>query len=451
MTLPAVERIADALLYEGYMLYPYRPTAVKNRQRFNFGVLPPAGYVAAQPGNERSWMQTECLVRGTSETLVEVRLRCLQLQDRIIQDTDGLPVERLSVEGRLFQPWREAVQRDAVLPATALADLTARPVRRRFPLPAASTREELTDRNGLLRGVILRSQRRLEAEIELSAEVLADDFARLRCRILNLTRWQAGDEEQREAALLGALVSAHTILTVAGGEFVSLLDPPEPLRQAAAACDNVGTWPVLAGDPGERSTMLSSPIIIYDYPSLAPESAGDLFDGTEIDELLSLRIMTLTDEEKREMWHSDERARRILERTESLAREELMRMHGTMPGSDPATGCVSIPAPAATSSTWHSPAGWPGWTWSRRTSRAGSTSAWCSMTIPGGTWATAASRGTTSSSRPTRSSSWRRSKRPRRSPRPASWSPGWATSSWATTPSASRWRSGWRRGICRPE
>jgi hydrogenase maturation protease len=119
-------------------------------------------------------------------------------------------------------------------------------------------------------------------------------------------------------------------LSVREGEFVSLLDPPEALREAAAGCRNVGTYPVLVGDEGERGVMLSSPIILYDYPQIAPESAGELFDGTEIDEILTLRIMTLTDEEKHEMRGADERARRILERTEQLPAEQLMKMHGAM-------------------------------------------------------------------------------------------------------------------------
>ncbi len=93
-----------------------------------------------------------------------------------------------------------------------------------------------------------------------------------------------------------SLVSAHTVLGVEHGEFVSLLEPPAGLEDLAAQCKNVGTWPVLVGDEGEM--MLSSPIILYDHPQIAPESAGNLFDSTEIDEILSLRILTLTDEEK---------------------------------------------------------------------------------------------------------------------------------------------------------
>ncbi len=130
--------------------------------------------------------------------------------------------------------------------------------------------------------------------------------------------------------MLRSLVSAHTILRTAGGEFVSLIDPPEQLKPAAEACRNVGTWPVLAGDDGARDTMLSSPIIIYDFPTIAPESPGDFFDGTEMDEMLSLRILTLTDEEKREMAASDERARLLLERTEAFGRDQLMQMHGVL-------------------------------------------------------------------------------------------------------------------------
>ncbi len=91
--------------------------------------------------------------------------------------------------------------------------------------------------------------------------------------------------------------------------------------------------------------MISSPIILYDYPMVAPESPGDLFDAAEIDEILSLRILTMTDEEKREMRHVDAHARRILERTESLPAEDFMKMHGTL--RDPYQPHEDFFAPAA--------------------------------------------------------------------------------------------------------
>jgi hypothetical protein len=134
----------------------------------------------------------------------------------------------------------------------------------------------------------------------------------------------------RDAALMQSLVSAHVLLGGVDAQFVSLLDPPENLKEFAADCQNLGAWPVLVGADGERDTMLSSPIILYDYPQIAPESPGDLFDGTEIDEILALRILTMTDDEKSEMRNSDERARRMLERTENLPMEHLMKLHGTL-------------------------------------------------------------------------------------------------------------------------
>jgi len=127
-----------------------------------------------------------------------------------------------------------------------------------------------------------------------------------------------------------SLVSAHTLLGVADGQFVSLLEPPEELKALATSCENIGAWPVLVGAEGVRDTMLASPIILYDYPQIAPESPGDLFDGTEIDEILALRIMTMTDDEKREMRTTDVRARKILERTEALPMEHLAKLHGTL-------------------------------------------------------------------------------------------------------------------------
>ena len=134
--------------------------------------------------------------------------------------------------------------------------------------------------------------------IELAAERLKQGLFKLTVRISNDSRIDERSAHQREEALARSLVSAHTILEARDGEFVSLVDPPENFREFAQACQNVGTWPVLVGEEGQRDTMLSSPIILYDYPQIAPESPGDLFDGAEIDEILSLRIMTLTDEEK---------------------------------------------------------------------------------------------------------------------------------------------------------
>ena len=109
-----------------------------------------------------------------------------------------------------------------------------------------------------------------------------------------------------------------------------MIDPPEELKEVVASCQNVGCWPVLVSETGGRDTMLASPIILYDYPEVAGESPGDLFDATEIDEILTLRILTMTDAEKREMVETDARAKELLERTEALTGDDLMRLHGVI-------------------------------------------------------------------------------------------------------------------------
>ena len=343
MNLAAVEKIANAVLYEGYMLYPYRPSSVKNQQRWNFGVLCPYSYSQAQNGSEAWTMQTECLVEGSSLTGLEVRVRFLQLVARSVGELkipapELLPgevpefrsVARLEVAGRIYQPWQEAVEREVILPVCAVEALGYQPISNALSFAAEKQFEYLPGSSGRSVGVIVRERRAICGAIEVVGEKVKDGVFRIGVRILNTTRFEATPDSSREDALLSSLVSTHTVLGVQNGRFVSLFTPPEPLSELAASCKNVGTWPVLVGKEGDADTLLSSPIILYDYPQIAPESLGDLFDGTEIDEILSLRIMTLTDEEKREMSQSDERARQMLERTESLPVQQLMKLHGAL-------------------------------------------------------------------------------------------------------------------------
>jgi hypothetical protein len=301
MIRTSVDRIAGALLYEGYMLYPYRRSAVKNRQRFNFGVVYPEAHSRAEAGGDPCEMQTECLLRAGPTTRVDVTVRFLHLFARA-PEHPGEP------------EWHEAVERDLTLNGT-VGELVGTPRHLPFAPPD---------------GVVPGRRVALEGQVSLAAERVTADVVRLRVTIVNRTPLAVAADHSRDEIMLRSLVSAHTILRTVGGAFESLIDPPEGLKAGAEACRNIGTWPVLAGDDGARDTMLSSPIIVYDFPTIAPESPGDFFDGTEMDEMLSLRILTLTDEEKREMASSDERARRLLERTEAFGQEQLMQMHGVL-------------------------------------------------------------------------------------------------------------------------
>jgi hypothetical protein len=341
MNSALVDGIVKAVLYEGYMLYPYRPSAVKNRQRFNFGVVYPRAYSEQQKGTDAYTMQTECLVQGEDNTHCAVHVRFLRMVDRSIAklrapatDLSLVPeqniekVESLSLNDQVLYPWQEAVEETIEVAEFNLSTLAAQPMQWPFRLSATQAREAVRDASGSIIGIIQREKAQLAGSIELSAEHLAEGLFRLRTCISNTSRIES--VVTRDAALSRSLVSAHTILETRGGDFVSLVDPPDAYRSFALACQNVGTWPVLVGQEGERHTMLSSPIILYDYPQIAPESPGDLFDGAEIDEILSLRIMTMTDEEKREMRQFDERTRQILERTEALPAEQFMKLHGAL-------------------------------------------------------------------------------------------------------------------------
>lgn len=321
MNLKLVDQIAKAVLYEGYMLYPYRRSSVKNRQRFNFGVLYPPAYSEAQGGSESSSMRIECLVYGKTDTSLAVRLRFLHLQTRVSQESTW------ESNASLSGCWQEAAEREVEIPAFAIEELCWQTVVSKFGFPSQTEVDPPQDCGN----AIAQHQEMIEGTIELAAQKVREDVFKVRICVRNTTPHESSIPS-RDEALMRALVSTHVILGVKGGEFVSLLEPPGDLHRLASQCQNVGAWPVLVGDSGQRDTMLASPIILYDYPQIAPESAGDLFDGTEIDEILSLRIMTLTEEEKREVRQSDERARKILERTEAMPAEQFMKLHGALRG-----------------------------------------------------------------------------------------------------------------------
>ncbi len=347
MNRAIVDKLARALLYEGYILYPYRPS-VKNRQRWTFGGLYPAAWSEAQGGAEPSSLQAEVLVEGNKDARLQVMARFLHLVDRTVGElitpaaslpSTGEPEYRivpvLEVGGQLYQPWQEAVDRDVDLGEFSLRELTERPLCRLFSFPASRRLEGLKDGSGQVVGVLVRSQQAIAGEVEVSVSDAGDGLRRITIRLLNRTSMEGASTAGRDDALMGALVSTHVVLGVTDGGFVSLLDPPERCRAAVAGCKNIGVWPVLVGEESQRDTMLASPIILYDHPQVAPESPGDLFDSCEIDEILTLRILTLTDEEKRAAAGVDERSRELLARTESLAREQLMGLHGTVRGLRP--------------------------------------------------------------------------------------------------------------------
>jgi hypothetical protein len=352
MNAKLAEDIANAVLYEGYMLYPYRPSSVKNRQRWNFGVVYPKAYSEMQSGADNWLMQTECLVRAISFTELTVKVRFLQAVARTLGELktpldewpvsmennlepDFCIVQTLHVGDQVFQTWQEAIECEILLPAIPFAASVSVHRSKVLTFPGGRDLEPVRGADGGIGGLIVRTKEPIAVKVDVAVAPVDDGLFKITARISNITVTQGPDSSSRDFALMQSLLSAHTILGINGGEFISLVDPPDALKEIVSQCNNVGTWPVLAGEEGKADGILSSPIILYDYPQIAPESPGDLFDGTEIDEILALRILTLTEEEKHEMRHADQRARQILERTESLPAEHFMKLHGVLRGLRP--------------------------------------------------------------------------------------------------------------------
>jgi hypothetical protein len=302
-----VRAIADAVLYEGYILWPYTRSALKNRRRWTFGGVYPRGH--SEGREDDPWvMRTQCLLRGGDADRLEVTVRFLHVVRRQLLD-HGKPVDELTVDGERHLSWEEAIEREVSGAA-------------RIEIAGGSEQEPLGPGASLV-----RSWRGLEGEVRVDVERVEDGLDRVTVGVVNTTPFSGGTREDAQELTFN---STHAVLRTAAGDFVSLTDPPEELREQAEACVNEGVWPVLVGEPPERSTILASPIILEDHPRIAPESPGDLFDGGEIDQMLVLNILSLTDEEKAEMRASDPRAREILDRTEALSEDEMMSLHGAI-------------------------------------------------------------------------------------------------------------------------
>jgi hypothetical protein len=368
--LRSARAVADAVMYEGYLLYPYRASAAKNQVRWQFGVLGPQGAAAAGVG-EAPDLGAEILVRHSPGTTVTIRLRFLQLESRVVERVtaagDFVGVEELQVDDQRWRPWDEATEHEVTVACVAVDgdDLDTG-----FPVSVQGSQdiEELRDRDGRLVGRLVRRRRPLRALVHVRATRVTasanaqipdpsdvsnrSDVSRLGLHVENLTALPA---TRRPEALGRSLLGAHLLLTCELGELVSLLDPPPGLEPAARECRQHRCWPVLAGPRGSTRVLLVSPIILEDHPALAQESAGTLFDSTEIDEILTLRILTMTDQEKAEARATDPRAAEIIDRSERLSPEELARMHGAL--RDP--HALEEPMPTwSTPTTRTTPASW---------------------------------------------------------------------------------------------
>jgi hypothetical protein len=305
MNFEALEAIANAVLFEGYVLYPYRPSAIKNRQRWNFGTLYPRSFAQAQMPEERWRFSAQVLIEAGQQTRLSACVRFLQL---------------VPPTGENGQEWQEGFARLRSFDEITMEELSNR-VEHLFNLTDLSA-----DESARAPGKFCERSR--IGRLELFVQKIREGLYRLHAAVSNESPITQTNPTSRTLQDV-AFTSAHLLLGLEQGAFVSLFEPQPELKAEGDACVQDGVFPVLAGEMGDRSRVLCSPIILYDYPQVAPESAGDFFDGTEMDEMLALRVLTLTDGEKAEM-RRDPHARTILERTETLPEEQLRKLHGTL-------------------------------------------------------------------------------------------------------------------------
>ncbi|CAG7591698.1 hypothetical protein R1X32_25790 [Rhodococcus opacus] len=354
-SLQRVRAVADAVLYEGYLLYPYRASSSKNQSRWQFGVLGPSG--AAESGvGEEPRMSCQTLMRAGTGAGVNVTLRFLQLQVRSIEravadSAEFVPVDELTVAGASWLSWDEAVEREFDLGILHPAEW---PGERRLDvhIDGGTEVEELRGEDGSLAGRVVRTRWPAHAVVTVGSDSV-DGLNRVRVSVENVTTAPdvAGwDTEPRDAGVWGkdsairqSLIGAHLILAAENTEFVSLLEPPVEAEQLAGTCAHERCYPVLAGLPGETDLVLVSPIILYDHPEVAEQSDGALFDATEIDEILTLRVMTLTEEEKRQARATDPLAAQIIDRCDQMSPATLAQMHGIL--RDPHVPDPHLPDP----------------------------------------------------------------------------------------------------------
>jgi len=358
------------VLYEGYLLYPYRKSSPKNRVRWQFGVVAPRRWIEARgpvtdgvAGSAEWWsQQTQCLAEAPDTAAVHLGVRCLQLQrkdvEELLPDGNHHRVEELELDGVRHLSFDEAVPREITVDAT-LGELLAGGREVAVELPAGREVERLrraVGEDGGPRGRVVRTTQLVTARVRLSAERVPAPFHLLRLTVCTENTVDDVDVDMpRDDALRRSLLAAHTVMALDDGAFLSLTDPPAWAEAAARECRNLRTFPVLGGPPGERGVVLSAPIILYDHPQVAPESPGDLHDATEIDEILSLRTLTLTDEEKREARSTDPRAAAIVDRVDRLPPEAMQRLHGVIRSMGPATSDLPPAAQPRPAVRWWSP------------------------------------------------------------------------------------------------
>ena len=289
-----LETLVDSLLYEGYALYPYTPGATKNATPTPFGIVYPPSY-AAQNSATFDHLRAECVIEAPEGAKLTGTVRFLQVSG-----------ERHEGEPRSLE-----------LPPTELRVLAEERVGTTFEFEGAE---------------------KVEGRVRIRAELLEGDRARVRLCVHNTTpdpaapggeAEEAGgtlfEEMSRSDSLRYSLISTLVVIETSAGRFISPLE---------GGCESVNTFPVLANP--DDTAILGAAFVLPDHPKMAPESLGNLFDNTEIEEALLLHVHALSDDEREQIEGQDEAVREMVARAASTTPEEIMNLHGRLEEIEPA-------------------------------------------------------------------------------------------------------------------
>ena len=330
-----LERITKTVLYEGYSLYPYYRSSAKNSKPVPFGAVYPRQFVKHNP-DVHSTTQTQCIIKGTDDTEIEITVRFLQLRNRQLLKIDHdeygpgqfRPTDSIKEGDATYHSGWEGVERELNLGTHTISTIVDNKVEKDIAFESEKANDIIYGENGTVAGNVIISQSKINGTITASADPAGDNKNgfKITVQISNTTSVDNSEKLSRNDSYKLSFLSTHTILKTEEGAFISQTDPKQNWEKIVEACDNINTWPILIEK--DYKTMLSSPIVLYDYPEIAPESMGDMFDGTEIEEALVLHMATMPEEEKQKIDKGDPKMKAMMERVESVTPEEIMSLHG---------------------------------------------------------------------------------------------------------------------------
>ncbi|KAA9038578.1 hypothetical protein FW778_13550 [Ginsengibacter hankyongi] len=332
-----LENLTHTLLYEGYSLYPYYRSAVKNQKPIPFGVIFPKDYNAYHE-HSHSKMQSQSIITGDNDLTVSVTVRFLHLRKTELfqkannekDNEDYIPVSNLDINGKFYNSGWQTVERKITTGDIGLTQLAKGGISIPIEFDNMNEGELILNEKNVVVAKSVSSISEITGSILISAESIIEstDSFRITVVVTNTTGLENANTISRDEAIMQSFLSTHIILQTLQGEFISQQDTPVKWTTATAGCTNINTWPIVIDK--SNTTLLSSPIILYDHPEINPQSSGDLFDSTEIEEALLLHVNLLTEEDRNRIGTEDEKMNAMLKKVNGLTPEDLHQYHSML-------------------------------------------------------------------------------------------------------------------------